>query len=56
MTDILVDALGQVINKHLVPPQWTLCAFWLPLGNLESLPMDGHVEMGVIMFDGVKDV
>ena len=54
LIEILFEVLGQVINKHLVAHQPTLCVLWIPLRDLDPLPIDGHVLMSVIICGGVK--
>ena len=48
VTDILRKELFQLFNKSLVVHQPTLCALWVRLGDLDTLPTDEHVWAGII--------
>ena len=40
------------MNKSLVVNQLTLCALWVLLGDLDTLPTDEHIWTGVITCGG----
>ena len=54
VTDILRKQLFQLLNKVLVVHQPTLCALWVCLGDLDTLPTDKHVWTGIITCGAVR--